>query len=257
MDKKMKIVVIGGTGLIGKKVVNNLRHRGREVVAASPSTGVNTFTNQGLTEALTGAQVVVDVANAPSWEDKAVMEFFQTSGHNCLAAEKAAGVRHHIALSIVGADRLPANGYLRAKVAQENLIKASGIPFTIVRSTQFFEFAKGIIQSATEGRTIRLSPAFIQPIAADDVAAALTGFALSEPLNGIVEIAGPEPIRMDEFAQRFLSATRDPRKVMTDAHALYFGTELKDHSLTPAKNARLAPTRFEEWLSHSTAQKAA
>src|SRR5262249_58076055 len=221
MNEKMKIVVIGGTGLIGTKVVNNLRHRGQEVVAASPSSGVNSFTGEGLSEALTGAQVVVDVANAPSWEDKAVMEFFQTAGHNLLAAEKAAGVRHHVALTIVGADRLPASGYLRAKVTQENLIKASGIPFTIVRSTQFFEFAKGLVQSATEGQTVRLSPALMQPIAADDVAAALIGFALAEPLNGIVEIAGPEPIRMDELARRFLSATRDPRKVTTDVHALY------------------------------------
>ena len=253
MNKKPKIVIIGGTGLIGKKVVNDLRHRGQEVVAASPSSGVNTFTGQGLSEALTGAQVVVDVANAPSWEDKAVMEFFQTSGRNLLAAEAAAGVRHHVALSIVGDDRLPGSGYLRAKVAQENLIKASGIPFTIVRSTQFFEFANGIIQSATDGQTVRLSSALMQPIAADDVAAALTGFALSKPLNGIVEIAGPDSIRMDEFARRFLSAMHDPRKVTTDANALYFGTELNDQSLTPGKNARLAPTHFEEWL----AQKAA
>jgi uncharacterized protein YbjT (DUF2867 family) len=257
MNKKMKIVVIGGTGLIGTKVVNNLRHRGHEVLAASPKSGVNTFTGEGLAEALTGAQGVVDVANAPSWEDKAVLEFFKTAGHNLLAAEKAAGLQHHVALSIVGADRLPASGYLRAKVAQEILIKASGIPFTIVRSTQFFEFAKGIIQSATQGQTIRLSPALFQPIAADDVAAALTGFALAEPLNGTVEIAGPEPIRIDEFARRFLSATRDPRKVTTDAHAVYFGTELNDQSLTPGDNARLAPTRFEEWLNRSTAQKAA
>jgi len=257
MNEKMKIVVIGGTGLIGTKVVNNLRQRGQEVVAASPSSGVNTFTGEGLAEALTGAQVVVDVANAPSWEDNAVLEFFETAGRNLLAAEKTAGVRHHVALSIVGDDRLPGSGYLRAKVAQENLIKASGIPFTIVRSTQFFEFAKGIVQSATQGETVRLSPALFQPIAADDVAAALTGFALAEPLNGIIEIAGPEPIRMDEFAQRFLSATRDPRKVTADVHAQYFGTELNDYSLTPAKNARLAPTRFEEWLSRSTAQKAA
>ena len=255
MNKKMKIVVIGGTGLIGTKLVNNLRHRGQEVVAASPKTGVNTFTGQGLAEALTGAQVVVDVANAPKWEDKAVMEFFQTAGRNLLAAEKAVSARHHVALSIVGADRLPASGYLRAKVAQENLIKASEIPFTIARSTQFFEFAKGIVQSATEGQTVRLSPALFQPIAADDVAAALTGLALAEPLNGTVEIAGPEPIRMDEFARRFLSATRDPRKVTTDVHALYFGTELNDQSLTPSDNARLGPTRFEEWLSRSTAQR--
>jgi uncharacterized protein YbjT (DUF2867 family) len=257
MNNKMKIVVIGGTGLIGTKLVNNLRERGHEVLAASPKSGVNTFTGEGLADALTGAQVVVDVANAPQWEDKAVMEFFQTAGRNLLTAEEAAGVRHHVALSIVGADRLPASGYLRAKVAQENLIKASKVPFTIVRSTQFFEFAKGIVQSATEGQTIRLSPALFQPIAADDVAAALTGFALAEPLNGTVEIAGPEPLRMDEFARRFLSATRDPRKVTTDVHALYFGTELNDQSLTPGDNARLAPTRFEEWLSRSTAQKAA
>jgi len=257
MDKRIKIVVIGGTGLIGTKVVNNLRHRGQEVVAASPSSGVNCFTGEGLDEALTGTQVVVDVANAPSWEDKAVMEFFQTAARNLLAAEAAAGVRHHVALSIVGADRLPASGYLRAKVAQENLIKASGIPYTIVRSTQFFEFLKGIIQSATEGQTVRLSPALMQPIGADDVATALTGFALVEPSNDTIEIAGPEPIGMDELARRFLSATRDPRKVTTDVHAHYFGTELKDQSLSPGKNARLAPTRFEEWLRRSTAQKAA
>ena len=257
MNKKTKIVVIGGTGLIGTKVVNNLRHRGQEALAASPSSGVNTFTGQGLAEALTGAQVVVDVANAPSWEDNAVMEFFQTAGRNLLAAEKVAGVRHHVALSIVGADRLPASGYLRAKVAQENLIKTSGIPFTIVRSTQFFGFVKSIIQSATEGQTVRLSPARMQPIAADDVAAALSGWALAKPLNGTIEIAGPEPIRMDELGQRFLSATRDPRKVTTDVHAQYFGTELKDQSLIPARNARLGPTRFEQWLSRSTAQKAA
>jgi len=256
-NKKIKIVVIGGTGLIGKKVVNNLRHRDKEVVAASPSSGVNTFTGEGLAEALTGAQIVVDVANAPSWDDKAVMEFFQRAGRNLLAAEADTGIRHHVALSIVGADRLPANGYLRAKVAQENLIKASRIPFTIVRSTQFFEFAKGIIQSATEGQTVRLSPALMQPIAADDVATALTGLALAKPVNGTVEIAGPRPIRLDEFAQRFLSATRDPRKVTTDDHALYFGSELNDRSLTPGDKARFAPTRFEEWLSRSSTQKAA
>ena len=257
MNKKMKIVVIGGTGLIGTKVVNNLRHRGQEVVAASPKSGVNTFTGEGLAQALTGAQVVVDVANAPSWEDKAVMEFFKTAGHNLLAAEKTAGVGHHVALSIVGDDRLPASGYLRAKVAQEILIKASGIPFTIVRSTQFFEFVKGIIQSATQGQTVRLSPALMQPIAADDVAAALTGFALAEPLNGTVEIAGPERIRMDELARRFLSATRDPRKVTADVHTQYFGTELNDQSLTPGDKARLGPTHFADWLSRSMAQKAA
>jgi uncharacterized protein YbjT (DUF2867 family) len=257
MNKKMKIVVIGGTGLIGTKLVNNLRERGHEVLAASPKSGVNTFTGEGLAEALTGAQAVVDVANAPSWEDKAVLEFFETAGRNLSAAEAAAGVQHHVALSIVGVDRLPASGYLRAKVAQENLTKASGIPFTIVRSTQFFEFAKGIVESATEGQTVRLSPALMQPIASNDVATALTGFAVAEALNGTIEIAGPEPIRMDELGRRFLSATRDPRKVTTDVHARYFGTELNDQSLTPGDNARLGPTRFEEWLSRSTAQKAA
>jgi uncharacterized protein YbjT (DUF2867 family) len=257
MNEKMKIVVIGGTGLIGTKLVNNLRQRGHEVLAASPKSGVNTFTGEGLTEALEGAQVVVDVANAPSWEDNAVMEFFQTAGRNLLVAEAAAGVRHHVALSIVGDDRLPASGYLRAKVAQEELIKTSGIPFTIVRSTQFFEFVRGIVQSASEGQTVRLSPGLMQPIAADDVAAALTDVALAEPLNTTIEIAGPEPIRMDELARRFLSATRDPRKVTTDIHALYFGTELNDQSLVPAGKARLGPTHFADWLNRSTAQKAA
>jgi uncharacterized protein YbjT (DUF2867 family) len=251
MNKNMKIVVIGGSGLIGTKLVNNLRQGGYEVMAASPKSGVNTLTGEGLAKAVEGAQVVVDVANAPVWEDKAVLDFFETSGRNLLSAEAAAGVRHHVALSIVGADRLPASGYLRAKVAQENLIKTSRIPFTIVRSTQFFEFVKGIAQSATEGQTVRLSPGLMQPIAADDVAAALTDVAVGEPVNGTIEIAGPEPIRMDEFVRRFLSATRDPRKVTTDAHALYFGTELNDQSLTPGNNARLGPTHFEDWLSRS------
>lgn len=249
----MKIVVIGGTGLIGTKLVSNLRQRGHEPVAASPKSGVNTFTGEGLAEALKGAQVVVDVANAPQWDDKAVLEFFETAGRNLLAAETTAGVKHHVALSIVGADRLPASGYLRAKVAQENLIKASKIPFTIVRSTQFFEFVKGIAQSATEGQTVRLSPGMMQPIAADDVAAALTDVAVAEPLNSIIEIAGPEPIRMDEFVRRFLSATRDPRKVITDVHARYFGAELNDQSLVPGPEGkpRIGPTRFDDWLRRS------
>ena len=251
----MKIVVIGGTGLIGTKVVNNLRARGHDVVAASPSSGVNTLTGEGLAEVLKGAQVVVDLANAPQWDDQAVLEFFETAGRNLLAAETTAGVRHHIALSIVGADRLPASGYLRAKVAQENLIKASKIPFTIVRSTQFFEFVKGIAQSATDGQTVRLSPGMMQPIAADDVAAALTDIAVAEPLNGTIEIAGPEPIRMDAFVRRFLSATRDPRKVITDVHARYFGAELNDQSLVPGPGGkpRLGSTRFDDWLSRSAA----
>ena len=253
----MKIVVIGGTGLIGTKLVNNLRKRSQEVVAASPSSGVNTFTGEGLAEALKGAQVVVDLANAPSWEDKAVMDFFQTAGRNLLAAEASAGVRHHVALTIVGDDRLPASGYLRAKVAQENVIKASGVPFTIVRSTQFFEFAKGIVQSATEGQTVRLSPALFQPIAADDVASALTSVALAEPVNGTIEIAGPDAIRMDEFARRFLSATRDSRKVTADVHARYFGTELNDQSLIPGNKAHLGKTQYGDWLSHSAVHRAA
>jgi len=206
MDKKMKIVVIGGSGLIGKRLVNNLRQRGHEVVAGSPSTGVNTITGEGLTETLAGAEVVVDVANAPVWEDKAVLEFFETSGRNLLAAEAAAGVGHHVALSVVGTERLLASGYFRAKMAQENLIKASKIPFTIVRATQFFEFVGGIAQFSTEGATVRLPSALMQPIAADDVAAAMAEVAIAEPLNDTVEVAGPESIQMDELVRRFLSA---------------------------------------------------
>jgi uncharacterized protein YbjT (DUF2867 family) len=249
----MKIVIIGGTGLIGTKVVNNLRARSHDVMAASPKSGVNTFTGEGLAEALKGAQVVVDVANAPQWDDKAVLEFFETAGRNLLSAETTAGVKHHVALSIVGADRSPDSGYLRAKVAQENLIKASKIPFTIVRSTQFFEFVKGIAQSATEGQSVRLSPGMMQPIAGDDVAAAVTDVAVAAPVNGTIEIAGPEPIRMDEFVRRFLSATGDARKVTADVHARYFGAELNDQSLVPlpGDKPRLGPTRFDEWLSRS------
>ena len=247
----MKIVVIGGSGLIGTKLVNNLRPLGHEVLAASPSSGVNTITGEGLAEALTGAQVVVDVANSPSWEDKAVLEFFETSGRNLLAAEAAAGVGHHIALSVVGTERLLASGYFRAKMAQENLIKASPVPYTIVRATQFFEFVGGIAQSATDGQTVRLSPALVQPIVSDDVAAALVQVVVDAPLNGTVELAGPEPIRLDELVRQFLSAHRDARKVTTDVHALYFGIELNDQSLTPGDNPRIGPTRFEDWLSRS------
>jgi uncharacterized protein YbjT (DUF2867 family) len=250
----MKIVVIGGSGLIGTKLVNNLRQHDHEVVAASPSSGVNTITGEGLAEALTGAQVVVDVANSPSFEDKAVLEFFETAGRNLLAAEAAAGVGHHVALSVVGTERLLASGYFRAKMAQENLIKASPVPYTIVRATQFFEFVGSIAQSATEGQTIRLSPALLQPIVSDDVAAALADVAVEAPLNGTIELAGPEPIRLDELVRRFLSANRDARKVTTDVHALYFGTELNDKSLTPGDNPRIGPTRFEDWLSRSIPQ---
>src|SRR6266403_2844313 len=216
-DSNMKIVVIGGSGLIGKKVVTNLRQRGHEVVAASPSSGVNTITGEGLAPALAGAQVVVDVANAPSWEDKAVLAFFETSGRNLLAAEAAAGVGYHVALSVVGTDRLLASGYFRAKMAQEKLIKASPIPYTIVRATQFFEFAGGIAQLATEGQTVRLPPVLMQPIAADDVAAVMADVALAKPLNGMFDLAGPEPIRQDDLVRQFLSANGDARKVITDA----------------------------------------
>jgi uncharacterized protein YbjT (DUF2867 family) len=247
----MKIVVIGGSGLIGTKLVNKLRESGHEVVAASPSSGVNTITGEGLAEALAGAQVVVDVANSPSWEDKAVLEFFETSGRNLLAAEAAAGVKHHVALSVVGTERLLQSGYFRAKMAQENLIKASKVPYTIVRATQFFEFVGGIAQSATDGQTVRLPPALMQPIVSDDVAAAVADVAINAPVNGMIEIAGPEQIRQDELVRRFLSAKQDSRQVVTDVHARYYGIELNDQSLTPGDNPRVAPTRFEDWLSRS------
>ncbi|WP_018238634.1 SDR family oxidoreductase [Ensifer sp. BR816] len=247
----MKIVVIGGTGLIGSKLVKNLRERGHEALAASPNTGVNTITREGLPEALDGADVVVDVANAPVWEDKAVLEFFETSGRNLLAAEAAAGVRHHVALSIVGSERLPDNGYFRAKVAQENLIKASGIPYSILRATQFFEFVGGIAQSATVGKEVRVSPALFQPIASDDVAAALAEVAVAPPVNGTVEVAGPEAIPLDEVVRRFLRSTQDTRKVVPDVHARYFGSVLDDQSLTPGKNPRLGSIRFEDWLAEA------
>src|SRR5690242_6900205 len=251
----MKIVVIGGSGLIGKKVVTNLRQHGQEVVAASPSSGVNTVTGEGLAEALAGAQVVVDVTNAPSWEDRAVLAFFETSTRNLLAAEATAGVGHHVALSVVGADRLPESGYLRAKVAQEHLIKASRVPYTILRATQFFEFVGGIADGATTGQTVRVSPAFLQPILSDDVVAALADVTIGAPVNGTVEVAGPEKIRLDELVRHFLSAKKDPREVITDVNARYFGAVLSDDSLTPGENARIAPTRFEDWISSYRAQK--
>src|SRR5436189_3797922 len=248
----MKIVVIGGTGLIGTKVVKNLRDKGHEVVAASPSTGINSVTGEGLAQALAGAQVVVDVANAPSWEDDAVLVFFETSGRNLLAAEAAAGVGHHVALSVVGTDRLLASGYFRAKMAQENLIKASPIPYTIVRATQFFEFVGGIAQSATEGQTVRLPPVLMQPIAADDVAAVMADVALAKPLNGTFDLAGPEPIRQDDLVRQFLNATGDARKVMSDASALYYGINVNDQSLTPGDHPPLGPNAFKDWLSGNT-----
>lgn len=254
MTKNMKIVVIGGSGLIGSKVVKNLREQGLEVVAASPSSGVNTVTGEGLGHALRGAQVVVDVANAPSWEDKAVLEFFETSGRNLLAAEKAAAVKHHVALSVVGTDRLLQSGYMRAKMAQEKLIKASQIPYTIVRSTQFFEFVPSIAQTATQGATVRVPSALMQPIASEDVAAALAKVALAEPVNGTVEIAGPEAIRQNELVRQFLSATGDTRKLVTDDHAPYYGIEVNDQSLVPGRNPRLGPTHFAEWLRRAAPQ---
>lgn len=249
----MKIVIIGGSGLIGKQLVPKLRALGHEALPASPSTGVNTLTGEGLAAALAGAAVVVDVSNAPSWEDQAVLEFFETSGRNLLAAEKSAGVRHHVALSVVGTDRLQASGYFRAKLAQEKLIEAADVPYTIVRATQFFEFVAGIAQGSTDGQTVRLSNAMMQPILSDDVAAALADIAVAAPLNGIVDIAGPDRIRMDDLVREFLLAKNDPRKVVTDPAAGYFGTPVDDQSLAPIGPARLAPTHFADWLQHSLA----
>lgn len=249
----MKIVVIGGTGLIGSKLVEKLSLAGHETITAAPGTGVNTITGEGLAEALEGAQVVVDVVNAPDWSDEAVMDFFKTSSENVLAAEAGAGVTHHVALSIVGADRLPQGGYFRAKVAQENIVKAGSVPYTILRATQFFEFIGRIVDSNTDGDTVRLAPVFIQPEAADDVVDALVGLAEGQPLNDIIEFGGPEQYRLDELAERVLRANNDPRHVTADVHARYFGTELDHYSLGPENNVRIAPTRFEEWLSQSVA----
>lgn len=249
----MKIVVIGGSGLIGSKVVSLLRSKGHEALPASPNTGINTITREGLARALAGASIVVDVANSPSFEDKAVLEFFETAGRNLLAAEAAAGVRHHVALSVVGADRLPDSGYLRAKVAQERLIETSKIPYTIVRSTQFFEFVGAIAQSATQGNTIHLSPALLQPIASDDVASAVAAVALAEPINGIVELAGPEKIPLDSLVRLHLAQAGDQREIIADIHARYFGTELDDKSLTPGPEPMLGSIRFADWLRRSSA----
>ncbi|RKH21808.1 SDR family oxidoreductase [Corallococcus praedator] len=247
----MKIVVIGGTGLIGTKLAKRLREQGHEVVAAAPSTGVNTLTGEGLAEALAGAQVVVDVANSPSFEDRAVMEFFETSGRNLLAAEEKAGVKHHVALSVVGTERLLGSGYFRGKMAQENLIKAGRTPYTLVRATQFFEFMGGIAQAGTQGETVRLSTALMQPIASDDVADAVADAALGAPVQGIVEVAGPERVRLVDVVQRYLRAKRDGRQVIADARAHYFGVELDDTALTPSGKPRLGTTRFDAWLRAS------
>lgn len=247
----MKIVIIGGTGLIGSKTTGRLRSGGHEVIAASPNTGVNTITGEGLAEALAGAEVVLDLANSPSFEDKAVMEFFETSGRNLLAAEKTAGVKHHVALSVVGTERLQESGYFRAKLAQERLIKAAGIPYTIVHSTQFMEFLSGIAQSGTVGDTVRLSPAFVQPIASDDVADAMAQVALAAPVNGTIEIAGPERSRLNELVARYLSELGDPRKVEADREARYFGARLEDGSLVSNDNPHLGHIGFEEWFATS------
>src|SRR5438552_8848305 len=252
----MKIVIVGGSGLIGAKLVNLLRSGDHEVIAASPSLGVNSITGEGLAEALTGAQVVVDVTNAPSWEDKAVLEFFETSTRNVLATEAKTGMGHHVALSIVGCDQLPASGYLRAKVAQEKLIKASPIPYTIVRATQFFEFVGGIADSATNGQTVRLPSALFQPISSDDVAAAVATIAVAKPLNGIVELAGPDAIPFDEVVRQYLAAHHDPRTVLTDEQARYFGTPLENRSLIPAgENPLLGSTHFADWLIRTATQR--
>jgi uncharacterized protein YbjT (DUF2867 family) len=245
----MKIVIIGGTGLIGSKTAERIRKQGHEVIAASPNTGVNTITGEGLADALKHADVVIDLANSPSFEDQAVLEFFQTSGKNLMAAEKAARVKHHVALSIVGADRLPDSGYLRAKVAQEKIIRESGIPYTIVRSTQFMEFLGGIGQAATVDGTAHLSTGYLQPIASDDVADFVSEAALAAPVNGVIEIAGPERARLCDFVARYLKASGDSRTVVADPNAPYFGTKLEDGSLVSDNNPRIGRIDFDRWFA--------
>jgi uncharacterized protein YbjT (DUF2867 family) len=247
----MKIVVIGGTGLIGSKVVKKLAEDGHESVAASPNSGVNTVTGEGLDEVLAGAQVVVDVSNAPDWDDDAVMEFFQRSSLNLLAAEAAAGVTHHVALSVVGTERLTESGYFRAKVAQEELIRGSSIPYSIVHATQFFEFVKSIADSATDGNAVRLPPALIQPMAAEDVAGEVARVAVGPPLHATVEIGGPEQFRLDELIRERLKATGDPREVVTDPQAAYFGITPGERTLLPGADARIAETRLEDWAKET------
>ncbi|HEX4168352.1 MAG TPA: SDR family oxidoreductase [Bryobacteraceae bacterium] len=251
----MKIVVIGGTGLIGSKLVEKLREHGQEVVAASPSSGVNSLTGDGLADALKGASVAVDVTNSPSWEDAAVLKFFETSTRNLLKYEAGAGVGHHVALSVVGTERLLESGFFRAKIAQENLIKASAIPYSIVRATQFFEFVEKIADLSAEGNTVRLPPVLIQPMAADDVASALAGIVMGPPVNGTVEIGGPEPFRLDELVRRDLAARNDPRKAISDPRARYYGIAVSERALVPNDDARLGETRFEDWLHAQPSEK--
>ena len=253
----MKIIVIGGSGLIGSKLVPKLREQGHEPIAASPKSGVNSITGEGLAEALKGASVVVDVTNSPSWEDAAVMTFFETSTRNLLAHEAAAGVGHHVALSVIGTERLLASGFFRAKMAQENLIKASSIPYTIIRATQFFEFVQGIADFSTDGNKVRLPSALIQPMAADDVASAVGRIAMGSPVNGTVEVGGPEKFRLDELVRQGLTARKDPRVVVADPHARYYGVELSERTLVPDDDARLGETRFETWLTQPAAKAAA
>jgi uncharacterized protein YbjT (DUF2867 family) len=247
----MNFVIIGGTGLVGSKLVTRLREHGHQAVPASPDTGVNTVTGEGLDQVLTGAAVVIDVSNSPSFDDAAVLTFFKTSTGNLLAAEAAAGVGHHVALSIVGCDRVPESGYLRAKVAQEKLISGSPIPYSIVRATQFFEFGKRIADEATDGTTVRIPPVLFQPMAAADVATAVVRVALGAPLNGVLEVAGPQQFRFDEFIARVLDARHDPRAVVADPHARYFGAELSERSLVPDADASLGETRYADWLGQS------
>jgi uncharacterized protein YbjT (DUF2867 family) len=247
----MKIVVIGGTGLIGSKLVNKLREKGHEAVAAAPNTGVNTLTGEGLAEVMKGAQVVVDVSNSPSWEDAAVLNFFETSTRNLLTYEAAAGVRHHVALSVVGTQQMSESGYFRAKIAQEKLIQESSIPYSIVHATQFFEFLKGLADISMDGGKVHVPPVLFQPMAADDVATAVGKIALGQPVNGIVEIGGPEPFRLDELVRRRLESLKDPREVVADPNARYSGARISEKTLVPGNNARLGETTFETWLTQS------